>query len=86
MLDANNAWSDLLTALAYCRSLKISPYWIEVVSNSDDIENHSRLATLIQHPCGHGRNRSRLLAFQTAIDQKAVGNSSNRCGCVRWDF
>ena len=45
MLDANNAWSDLPTALAYVRSFEpFEPYWIEEPFSPDDIENHARLA------------------------------------------
>jgi L-alanine-DL-glutamate epimerase-like enolase superfamily enzyme len=42
MLDANNAWSDLPTALAYCsRFEQYHPYWIEEPFGPDDIDNHA---------------------------------------------
>jgi L-alanine-DL-glutamate epimerase-like enolase superfamily enzyme len=45
MLDANNAWSDLPSAL---RALALwephDPYWIEEPFSPDDIDNHARLA------------------------------------------
>jgi L-alanine-DL-glutamate epimerase-like enolase superfamily enzyme len=45
MLDANNAWSDLPTALAYVRRFEpYEPYWIEEPFSPDDIDNHARLA------------------------------------------
>jgi len=45
MLDANNAWPDLPTALAYMRVLEPEdPYWIEEPFSPDDIDNHARLA------------------------------------------
>jgi L-alanine-DL-glutamate epimerase-like enolase superfamily enzyme len=45
MLDANNAWRDLPTALLYCRRFeKYNPYWIEEPFSPDDIENHAKLA------------------------------------------
>ena len=45
MLDANNAWSDLPTALRYmARYEPYDPYWIEEPFGPDDIENHARLA------------------------------------------
>jgi L-alanine-DL-glutamate epimerase-like enolase superfamily enzyme len=45
MLDANNAWSDLPTALLYCKRYeKYDPYWIEEPFSPDDIENHAKLA------------------------------------------
>ncbi len=45
MLDANNAWSDLPTALEYMKRYEpYDPYWIEEPFSPDDIENHARLA------------------------------------------
>ena len=45
MLDANNAWSDLPTALrAMARWEQHDPYWIEEPFSPDDIDNHARLA------------------------------------------
>lgn len=45
MLDANNAWSDLPTALRFMRRFEpYDPYWIEEPFSPDDIENHARLA------------------------------------------
>jgi L-alanine-DL-glutamate epimerase-like enolase superfamily enzyme len=45
MLDANNAWADLPTALQFMKRLeKYDPYWIEEPFSPDDIENHARLA------------------------------------------
>ncbi len=45
MLDANNAWADLPTALRFVRRLeKYDPYWIEEPFSPDDIQNHARLA------------------------------------------
>jgi L-alanine-DL-glutamate epimerase-like enolase superfamily enzyme len=45
MLDANNAWRDLPTALEAVRRLEpFDPYWIEEPFGPDDIDNHARLA------------------------------------------
>jgi len=45
MLDANNAWRDLPTALEYMRRFEsYDPYWIEEPFSPDDIDNHVRLA------------------------------------------
>jgi L-alanine-DL-glutamate epimerase-like enolase superfamily enzyme len=45
MLDANNAWADLPSAL---RAMALwethDPYWIEEPFSPDDIDNHARLA------------------------------------------
>ena len=46
-LDANNAWSDVPTALQYVRRWeKYDPYWIEEPFGPDDIEGHAKLAQL----------------------------------------
>jgi L-alanine-DL-glutamate epimerase-like enolase superfamily enzyme len=45
MLDANNAWRDLPTALEYMRAFApYHPFWIEEPFSPDDIDNHVRLA------------------------------------------
>jgi L-alanine-DL-glutamate epimerase-like enolase superfamily enzyme len=45
MLDANNAWSDLPTALSYVRRFEpYNPHFIEEPFGPDDIDNHARLA------------------------------------------
>lgn len=45
MLDANNAWRDVPTALHALRRLEpYDPYWIEEPFSPDDIDNHARLA------------------------------------------
>jgi L-alanine-DL-glutamate epimerase-like enolase superfamily enzyme len=45
MLDANNAWRDLPTALEYMKRYEpYQPYWIEEPFSPDDIENHAQLA------------------------------------------
>ncbi len=47
MLDANNAWSDLPTALEYMKRYEpYDPFWIEEPFSPDDIENHARLAEM----------------------------------------
>lgn len=45
MLDANNAWNDVPSALAALRLLApYNPYWIEEPFGPDDILSHARLA------------------------------------------
>ena len=47
MLDANNAWSDVPTALRYLRRYEpYDPYWIEEPFGPDEIDMHARLAGL----------------------------------------
>ncbi|PRY02403.1 mandelate racemase/muconate lactonizing enzyme family protein [Allonocardiopsis opalescens] len=55
MLDANNAWSDLPTALRTMdRLARYDPYWIEEPFGPDDIDNHARLAAAIRVPVATG--------------------------------
>jgi len=45
MLDANNAWKDLPSAVNALRMWEeFNPYWIEEPFSPDDILNHARLA------------------------------------------
>jgi len=45
MLDANNAWSDVPTALTYMKRYEpYDPYWIEEPFGPDEIDLHARLA------------------------------------------
>jgi L-alanine-DL-glutamate epimerase-like enolase superfamily enzyme len=47
MLDANNAWSDVPTALLYMRRYEpFEPYWMEEPFGPDDIDSHAKLAEL----------------------------------------
>jgi L-alanine-DL-glutamate epimerase-like enolase superfamily enzyme len=47
MLDANNAWSDVPTALRYMKRYEpYDPYWIEEPFGPDDIDSHAKLAEL----------------------------------------
>jgi L-alanine-DL-glutamate epimerase-like enolase superfamily enzyme len=61
MLDANNAWRDLPTAMAYMKRYeRYDPYWIEEPFGPDDIDLHARLArsvatTVATGEIGYGR-------------------------------
>jgi L-alanine-DL-glutamate epimerase-like enolase superfamily enzyme len=47
MLDANNAWSDVPTALRYMKRYEpYDPYWMEEPFGPDSIDAHARLAEL----------------------------------------
>ncbi len=55
MLDANNAWSDLPTALRFVNMYeKYDPYFIEEPFSPDDIDNHARLAERSSVPVATG--------------------------------
>ena len=61
MLDANNAWRDLPTAIAYMeRYERYDPYWIEEPFSPDEIDLHARFArsiatTVATGEIGYGR-------------------------------
>lgn len=47
MLDANNAWSDVPTALTYMKRYEpYDPYWMEEPFGPDDVDGHAKLARL----------------------------------------
>lgn len=55
MLDANNAWDDLPTALRFVRMYeKYDPYFIEEPFSPDQIDNHERLAAASPVPVATG--------------------------------
>lgn len=73
MLDANNAWTDLQTALLYCeRYEKYSPYWIEEPFSPDDIENHAKLAERISVPVATGEIEIGRWRFKELLDKRAA--------------
>jgi L-alanine-DL-glutamate epimerase-like enolase superfamily enzyme len=73
MLDANNAWSDLPTALLYCeRYQKYSPYWIEEPFSPDDLENHSRLSASCDINVATGEIEAGRWRFKEILDKRAA--------------
>lgn len=73
MLDANNAWTDLPTALLYCeRYEKYNPYWIEEPFSPDDIENHSRLASCIRTSVATGEIEAGRWRFHEILEKRAA--------------
>jgi L-alanine-DL-glutamate epimerase-like enolase superfamily enzyme len=73
MLDANNAWADLPTAVQYCKRYeKSDPYWIEEPFSPDDIENHARLAARIGIPVATGEIEAGRWRFKEILDQRAA--------------
>jgi L-alanine-DL-glutamate epimerase-like enolase superfamily enzyme len=73
MLDANNAWRDLPTALLYCKRYeKYDPYWIEEPFSPDDIENHSKLSRLTQIPVATGEIEAGRWRFRELLDKRAA--------------
>ena len=73
MLDANNAWRDLPTALAYLRRFRrYDPYWIEEPFSPDDIENHARLARATRVPVVTGEIEAGRWRFKELLDKRGA--------------
>jgi L-alanine-DL-glutamate epimerase-like enolase superfamily enzyme len=70
MLDANNAWSDVPTALTYLEKFaSYNPYWIEEPFSPDQIDNHARLATRISIPVATGEIEAGRWRFKELLDK-----------------
>jgi L-alanine-DL-glutamate epimerase-like enolase superfamily enzyme len=73
MMDINNAWLDLPTALLYCRRLeKYHPYWVEEPFSPDDIENHSKLAAATSILVATGEIEAGRWRFKELLDKRAA--------------
>lgn len=73
MLDANNAWSDLVTALRYMSMYeKYDPYWIEEPFSPDDIDNHARLARSTRVPVATGEIEAGRWRFKELLEKEAA--------------
>jgi L-alanine-DL-glutamate epimerase-like enolase superfamily enzyme len=73
MLDANNAWRDLPTALRFVRMYeKYDPYFIEEPFSPDDIQNHARLASQTPVPVATGEIECGRWRFKELLDAGAA--------------
>jgi len=73
MLDANNAWSDVPTAIRYVeRWAKYDPYWIEEPFGPDDIESHVALAQRTRIPVATGELEAGRWRFKELLDRRAA--------------
>jgi len=73
MLDANNAWSDLPTAMLYVsRFEKFNPYWIEEPFLPDDIDNHAALAQRTSMMVATGEIEAGRWRFKEILDKRAA--------------
>jgi L-alanine-DL-glutamate epimerase-like enolase superfamily enzyme len=73
MLDANNAWADLPTALGYCKRFeKYDPYWIEEPFSPDDIDNHSKLAARTSIVVATGEIEVGRWRFKELLDKRGA--------------
>jgi L-alanine-DL-glutamate epimerase-like enolase superfamily enzyme len=72
MLDANNSWPDVQTALACLRLLvPHAPYWIEEPFAADDIAAHATLARACSIPVALGENEASHWRFRDMLEQRA---------------
>jgi L-alanine-DL-glutamate epimerase-like enolase superfamily enzyme len=73
MLDANNAWSDVPTALRYMdHYAPYDPYWIEEPFSPDQIDNHAKLAAVISIPVATGEIEAGRWRFKELLDKQAA--------------
>lgn len=73
MLDANNAWNDLPTALQYCeRFVNYSPYWIEEPFGPDEIDNHAKLAAMTKLSVATGEIEAGRWRFKQLLDNRCA--------------
>jgi L-alanine-DL-glutamate epimerase-like enolase superfamily enzyme len=73
MLDANNAWRDLPTAMRYVERFELyDPYWIEEPFFPDDIDNHARLAKLTRVTVATGEIGTGRWHFKEILDKGAA--------------
>lgn len=73
MLDANNAWADVVTALRYMDVYeRYDPYWIEEPFSPDDIDNHARLAQRTRVPVATGEIEAGRWRFKELLEKEAV--------------
>lgn len=73
MLDANNAWSDVPTALAFCRRYEpYDPYWIEEPFSPDEIDSHARLAAQTPITVATGEIEAGRWRFKELLDKQGA--------------
>jgi L-alanine-DL-glutamate epimerase-like enolase superfamily enzyme len=73
MLDANNAWSDVPTALEYMRRYEpYNPYWIEEPFSPDDIEGHAQLSKRTPVTVATGEIEAGRWRHQELLDKRAA--------------
>jgi L-alanine-DL-glutamate epimerase-like enolase superfamily enzyme len=73
MLDANNAWRDVPTALRYIDVYSdYDPYWIEEPFSPDQIDSHADLASRIRVPVATGEIEAGRWRFKELLDKRAA--------------
>lgn len=73
MLDANNAWSDVPTALEYMRRYEpFNPYWIEEPFSPDDVECHAQLSRRTPVTVATGEIEAGRWRHQALLEKRAA--------------
>ena len=73
MMDANNAWKDVVDALQTVRRLeKYSPFFVEEPFSPDDIDSHAALARATSIPIATGEIEAGRWRHKELLDKKAV--------------
>jgi L-alanine-DL-glutamate epimerase-like enolase superfamily enzyme len=73
MMDANNAWKDVVEALQTVRRLeKFAPYFVEEPFSPDDIDSHAQLARAISIPVATGEIEAGRWRHKELLDKKAA--------------
>ena len=73
MLDANNAWADVPTALRFMdRYEPYDPYWIEEPFSPDDIDSHARLARSTRVPVATGEIEVGRWRFKELLEKEGA--------------
>jgi L-alanine-DL-glutamate epimerase-like enolase superfamily enzyme len=73
MLDANNAWRDVVEALQTVRRLeKYDPFFLEEPFSPDDIDSHARLARATSIPIATGEIEAGRWRHKELLDKKAA--------------
>jgi L-alanine-DL-glutamate epimerase-like enolase superfamily enzyme len=73
MMDANNAWKDVVDALQTVRRLeKYSPFFIEEPFSPDDIDSHAALARATSVPIATGEIEAGRWRHRELLDKKAA--------------
>lgn len=73
MLDVNNSFSDLPSALRFMRRAEpYDPYWIEEPFSPDDIDNHARLAERTPVPVATGEIEAGRWRHKALLEKRAA--------------
>ena len=73
MMDANNAWKDVVEALQTVRRFeKYAPFFIEEPFSPDDIDSHAQLARAISIPVATGEIEAGRWRHKELLDKKAA--------------